>query len=240
MPPGAGGQGFLSRMILVYGARKYRIIPTPVEPNENDVQLIREVYHNAFSELSGEFTETSEGRAYRESIYGEPLAITDPRFGYYHERTAYPQFGWSKFKSQQHAIGRELMIDVSERFLKPCYGQDIMAKLLRASVPLSFDGLILIRDSGFQCEVDPIIEWVGAENFLVCQVFRDGFDSFENDSREWVWNNYTVERFRRVGGEAGSMVPMTTMITNAGTLDQLKVEAGRLYGRCVNSRGWTF
>ena len=156
------------------------------------------------------------------------------------KNTAYPQFGWSKFKSQQHAIGRELMIDVSERFLKPCYGQDIMAKLLRASVPLSFDGLILIRDSGFQCEVDPIIEWVGAENFLVCQVFRDGFDSFENDSREWVWNNYTVERFRRVGGEAGSMVPMTTMITNAGTLDQLKVEAGRLYGRCVNSRGWTF
>lgn len=139
-----------------------------------------------------------------------------------------------------HRTGRELMIDVSERFLKPVYGQDVMAKLLRASVPDGFDGLLLIKDSGFQCEVGPIIEWVGAANLLVCQVLRDGYDSFENDSREWVWNNHNVDNGRVNKSLGSSQVPMTTMIANKGTLEELRVEAGRLYGRCVNSRGWTF
>lgn len=86
MPPAAGGQGFLSRMILVYGATKYKIVPTPLEPLDEDVMMIREVFHAAYTELAGEFTETREAQTYRESIYGEPLEITDPRFGYYHER----------------------------------------------------------------------------------------------------------------------------------------------------------
>lgn len=86
MPPAAGGQGFLSRMILVYGANKYKIVPTPTEPSEDEMMSIREVYHNIYNELAGEFVETSEAQAFRESIYGEPLVITDPRFGYYHER----------------------------------------------------------------------------------------------------------------------------------------------------------
>lgn len=86
MPPAAGGQGFLSRMILVFGTNKYKIVPTPSDPDEDDVMKIREVYNGVYSELSGEFGETDEARAYRESIYGEPLQITDPRFGYYHER----------------------------------------------------------------------------------------------------------------------------------------------------------
>lgn len=86
MPPAAGGQGFLSRMILVYGASKYKVVPTPVEPSDDEIIKIREVYNRVYCELEGEFTETPDGQSYRESIYGEPLAITDPRFGYYHER----------------------------------------------------------------------------------------------------------------------------------------------------------
>jgi hypothetical protein len=86
MPPAAGGQGFLSRMILVYGANKYKVVPTPLDPSEDDEMKIREVYHAAYTELGGEFTETQEAQTYRESIYGDPLSITDPRFGYYHER----------------------------------------------------------------------------------------------------------------------------------------------------------
>lgn len=86
MPPAAGGQGFLSRMILVYGTSKYKIVPTPTEPSEDDVLLIREVFNRAYSDLEGEFTETREGQSFRESVYSMPLEITDPRFGYYHER----------------------------------------------------------------------------------------------------------------------------------------------------------
>jgi hypothetical protein len=85
MPPAAGGQGFLSRMILVYGATKYKVVPTPIEPDEEDVIQVREVFHEAWN-LAGEFTETSDGQEFRESVYGKPLEITDPRFGYYHER----------------------------------------------------------------------------------------------------------------------------------------------------------
>lgn len=86
MPPAAGGQGFLSRMILVYGANKYKIVPTPKDPSDEDTMEIRRVFHEAYTELAGEFTETGEAQAYRESIYGQALEITDPRFGYYHER----------------------------------------------------------------------------------------------------------------------------------------------------------
>lgn len=135
------------------------------------------------------------------------------------KRTHFPQFD---------RTGRELMIDVSERFLKLCYGQPVMAQMLLADIPeWMFDTpcMILIRDSGFQCEVDPLIERVGAENFLVCHVHRQGYDSFKNDSREWV-----THPLRR----------MNTEILNEGTLDDLRTEAARLYGRCVNQKGWKF
>ena len=32
LPPQAGGQGFLSRIILVYGAKKYKMVPRPQAP----------------------------------------------------------------------------------------------------------------------------------------------------------------------------------------------------------------
>lgn len=86
MPPAAGGQGFLSRMILVYGSRKYKQVPRPVEPNQESVDAVRAGFNRAYFELAGEFRETPEAKAYCESLYNFQLEITDPRFGYYHER----------------------------------------------------------------------------------------------------------------------------------------------------------
>lgn len=86
MPPAAGGQGFLSRMILVYGSRKYKLVPRPIEPDAELVDKVREGFNRAYYELSGEFTETTDARSYSESLYDFSLEINDPRFSYYHER----------------------------------------------------------------------------------------------------------------------------------------------------------
>lgn len=126
------------------------------------------------------------------------------------KETHYKEFGCS---------GRQLMIDVSEKFLKPCYGKSIMAKMLFSSLPVGFDGLALIRDSGFQCEIDPLAEIVGAGNLLIVQVRRDGC-TFEGDSREWVSHHI-----------------MGTVINN-GTLDNLRDEAKRIYDGMVKTLGW--
>src|SRR3546814_7974302 len=39
LPPSAGGQGFLSRIILVYGARKHKLVPRPSETEEHTSEL---------------------------------------------------------------------------------------------------------------------------------------------------------------------------------------------------------
>lgn len=124
--------------------------------------------------------------------------------------------------------GRHLMIDVSESFMKPLYGLDIFARMLLERVK-GFHGIVLVPDSGFQCEVSPLIESLGPDNVVIARVHRTEtvgnltrkYDFADmNDSREWVG------------------APLETDLTNEGTLEDLKTEAGRLYGRLVNRMGW--
>jgi len=117
--------------------------------------------------------------------------------------------------------GRQLMIDISESFLKPCYGQSVMARLLFDRIH-EFPGLVLVRDGGFQIEVDTLSEFIGAENVYVVRVSRDGCD-FSNDSREDVYHRNSI----------GEMT-----VANNGSLADLATEAGRIYGRLVNQLGW--
>lgn len=86
MPPAAGGQGFLSRMILVYGTRKYKQVPRPMAPSVELVEKIKGRLSDAYHRLSGPFDETPDGRSYSESLYGYSIEISDSRFGYYAER----------------------------------------------------------------------------------------------------------------------------------------------------------
>ena len=129
----------------------------------------------------------------------------------------YKAFKETKFE-QFGVTGRQLMIDVSEKLLKPCYGSAIMVKMLLRELQ-GFTGVALIADSGFQCEIDPLINAVGAANLYVARVQRDGC-SFADDSREWVYHDFDGDYL------------------NNGTLDDLKTEAGRIYGRLVNNLGW--
>lgn len=86
MPSAVVGQGFLSRMILVYGARKYKQVPRPTVPNIDVVNRVDAALNNAYYSLNGPFTETPEAMAYSIDLYGHPLDISDSRFGYYNER----------------------------------------------------------------------------------------------------------------------------------------------------------
>lgn len=131
----------------------------------------------------------------------------------------YEQFKTTHFKAFGKS-GRHIMIDVSEQFLKPVYGIEIMAQLLIQRNIEFGPAVLLIRDCGFQIEVNPLESWVGRENLYMANVFREGCD-FSNDSREYV---HTSGRMHQV--------------INDGTLDDLRVEAGRIYGRLVNQCGW--
>lgn len=136
-------------------------------------------------------------------------------------------FSYDAFKEdtfpQFNCTGRQLMIDVSEKFLKPCYGQRIMADMLLAELhelpPYPFDGVVLVRDSGFQCEIEPLVDAVGDSNLYVVNLRRSGCD-FSNDSREWVHHEF--------GGE----------FYNNEALADLRVTTTVLYERLVHEMGW--
>jgi hypothetical protein len=86
MPAAVVGQGFLSRMILVYGARKYKEVARPVAPSLELVDSVKDTLNGIYYERNGAFDETPEAREYSISLYGFPLEMSDSRFGYYAER----------------------------------------------------------------------------------------------------------------------------------------------------------
>lgn len=158
----------------------------------------------------------------------ESLSLPLRHIAYAMVGRTYDESTYADFKREYFAQldrdGRHLMIDASEQFLKPTYGIEVMAKLL-LDRNKDFTGVLLLRDSGFQIEVDPLIRAVDRENCCVVRVIREG-KSFEalNDSREFV---------QHPSGDRRMMV-----IANNGTLDDLRTEAGRIYGRLVNQYGW--
>lgn len=133
------------------------------------------------------------------------------------EGPVYEQFKTEWF-SQFDRTGRQLMIDVSESFLKPCYGQAVMADMLLGELK-GFTGVALIRDCGFQIEADHLAKLLGNRKLYVARVHRAGCD-FSKDSRQWVNHHFEQDYL------------------NHGSLHDLQTEAARLYGRLVNQMGW--
>lgn len=143
--------------------------------------------------------------------------------GRVYQDSAYESFK-NEYFERLDRTGRQLMIDASESFLKPTYGIEIMADLLIQRIRrLPANAIVLVRDSGFQIEVDPLIREVGERNLMVVQVHRKGCD-FSKDSREWVYHP----------------TDMNMQIWNDKPLDYLEVEAGRLIFRLKNQFGWKF
>lgn len=86
LPTEAVGQGFMSRVILVYSYTKYKRIPWPVIDKELE-QPIQDLFSILFNSFEGEFEISPEAKKYfEEQLYDKQLKFNDPRFLHYKDR----------------------------------------------------------------------------------------------------------------------------------------------------------
>lgn len=84
--------------------------------------------------------------------------------------------------------GRNLLIKISEEFCKPNFGEEYFGKVAVKKMNSRdfYRTGYVFSDSGFYSEIVPIAEMYGASNCFVVQFVRQGSESFEGDSRDWV------------------------------------------------------
>lgn len=82
---------------------------------------------------------------------------------------------------------REMLIHVSEKIIKPFFGQDHFGRM-KGSEWLSSSKDIIISDGGFVDETNAVCDKVGFENVLIVRLVREGYD-FSGDSRDYIKSN---------------------------------------------------
>lgn len=80
---------------------------------------------------------------------------------------------------------RQLLIRISEDFLKPVYGDTFFGRLAVRELQRSSYSLIVFTDSGFATEASSIIRAIGKDNVLLIRLHREGCD-FTSDSRSYL------------------------------------------------------
>jgi hypothetical protein len=89
---------------------------------------------------------------------------------------------------------RQVQIELSENFLKPRHGEAVMGHImvnsLRELIEACLEaeeevGYVAVPDSGFYCELPPLVEAFGAESIIMIRLHRKGKD-FSRDSRSYV------------------------------------------------------
>ena len=103
---------------------------------------------------------------------------------------------------------RQVMIEMSENYMKPKFGPCIFGRLLSASMKSYQD--YVISDCGFREEIQPLVEKFGEDQIIVVRIHRDGCD-YSSDSRgpyepNWfpnvecidVYNTRTEQQFYEV------------------------------------------
>lgn len=113
----------------------------------------------------------------------------------------------TKIMSPYGVTGRQMMIDFSEKWMKPAYGKDIFGRLLaehigaimqmhdqdekagfkpdETGVPVGNPDLFVITDSGFDYEAEHVLKLFGNDNALLIRLHREGH-TFEGDSRSYI------------------------------------------------------
>jgi hypothetical protein len=132
------------------------------------------------------------------------------------KRTAMPQL---------NITGRQLMIDISESFLKRQYGNAIMAHLLLARLQANHgpaeraNMVFVITDCGFQVEVQTLADF--GHDVVLGRMSRPGC-TFKGDSRQVVHSPTSRESFA---------------MPNDGTLDDLRGMCNSLVRYAVEEFG---
>ena len=87
---------------------------------------------------------------------------------------------------------RELMIHISENFVKPFFGEDYYGKALAQHIQrweeeFNENCAWVIPDGGFQGELDAFKE-IHGDRVVLIQLYREGHETFAGDSRDWIYD----------------------------------------------------
>ncbi|MCS5737354.1 hypothetical protein, partial [Herbiconiux daphne] len=114
---------------------------------------------------------------------------------------------------------RELMIHISETYIKPFLGNDYFGQQAAQFIQRRpWQSHFIFGDGGFAPEVEALIE--GGNEVILVHMYRDGC-TFEGDSRTYVLTN---------------SVPRIYTLTNNGTVDEAVDELGRILDNYEDSR----
>lgn len=90
---------------------------------------------------------------------------------------------------------RQILIDISEKYMKPCYGKDIFGKIAAEHISEEMQwndandeeqpDIYVFSDCGFDSEVHHVLKLFGNENALLVRLYREGH-SYEGDSRSYI------------------------------------------------------
>lgn len=87
LPAEAVGQGFMSRVIMVYSYTKYKRLPRPSVADQRLKKILLEMYSIIYNSFEGEITLTDEAwKVYEDELYDKQLKFNDPRFLHYKDR----------------------------------------------------------------------------------------------------------------------------------------------------------
>ena len=87
LPPEAIGQGFMSRIILVFAGHKEKIVPPSQANLDESVEVhLQKVYQYVERTMRGPIDMASDANKLLDTIYAKELRIQDTRFIYYSER----------------------------------------------------------------------------------------------------------------------------------------------------------
>ena len=85
LPPEVVGQGFMSRIILVFAAKKYGRFRPP-RLNNQAKTVVGEIYNHLWYNCHGSIAESQGATALFDELYDYNVKIADTRFVYYNER----------------------------------------------------------------------------------------------------------------------------------------------------------
>ena len=80
---------------------------------------------------------------------------------------------------------RQLLIRISEEYLKPTYGNSFFGRLAVRELKRSAYPLTIFTDSGFYEEAHTVVRSIGRRNTILIRLHREGCD-FRNDSRSYL------------------------------------------------------
>ena len=129
-PPASVGQGFMSRLILIYGERTNKRIPFPSPPDPQLQRTVLEKLVRIRSRIIGEFNRNAAATDALSLIYTSWPGVDDPRFTHYNER----RFTHLLKLCMIHAASRESMTielqDVVRSSTVLAYAESLMSKAI--------------------------------------------------------------------------------------------------------------